>query len=44
MDMGGSPDELSEKLVMQEKWNKGWRMNCDIGEAMEELENELWCR
>ena len=39
--MGGSPGELSEKLVMQEKQKKGWRMNCDIGEAMEGLEIEL---
>ena len=39
--MGGSPDELSEELVMQEKLKKGWRMNCDISEAMEGLENEL---
>ena len=36
--MGGSPGELSEKLVTQEKRNKGWRMNCDVGEATEELE------
>ena len=39
--MGGSPDELSEELVMQEKRKKGWRMNCDVGEATEGLENEL---
>ena len=39
--MGGSPGELSEELLMQEKRKKGWRMNCDIGEAMEGLENEL---
>ena len=28
--MGGSPSELSEELVMQEKRKKGWRMNCDV--------------
>ena len=39
--MGGSPGELSEDLVTQEKRKKGWRMNCDVGEAMEGLENEL---
>ena len=38
---GGSPDELSEELVTQEKQKKGWRMNCDVGEATEGLENEL---
>ena len=31
--MGGSPGELSEELVMQEKQKKDWRMNCDVGEA-----------
>ena len=40
-NMGSLPGELSEELVMQEKQKKGWRMNCDIGEAMEWLENEL---
>ena len=39
--MGGSPGELSGELVMQEKQKKGWRMNCDVGEAMDGLENEL---
>ena len=39
--MGGSPGELSEELVTQEKRKKGWRMNCDVGEATEGLENEL---
>ena len=33
--MGGSPGELSEKLVTKEKRKKGWRMNCDVGEATE---------
>ena len=41
MGTGDSPGELSEKLVTQEKRKKGWRMNCDVGEATEELENEL---
>ena len=39
--MGGSPSELSEELVTYEKREKGWRMNCDVGEATEGLENEL---
>ena len=39
--MGGSPGELSEDLVTYEKRKKGWRMNCDVGEATEGLENEL---
>ena len=26
----------------EEKRKKGWRMNCDVGEATEGLENELW--
>ena len=39
--MGGSPGELSEELVTWEKRKKGWRMNCDVGEAAEGLENEL---
>ena len=39
--MRGSPSEFSEELVMQEKQNKGWRMNCDVGEATDVLENEL---
>ena len=39
--MGDSPGELGEELVTQEKRKKGWRMNCDVGEATEGLENEL---
>ena len=39
--MGGSPGELSEELVTQEKRKKGWRMDCDVGEATEGLEKEL---
>ena len=35
------PGELSEELVTQEKRKKDWRMNCDVGEATEGLENEL---
>ena len=41
--MGGSPGELNEELVTQEKRKKGLRTNCDVGEATEGLENEL-CR
>ena len=37
----GSPGELSEELVTWEKRKKSWRMNCDIGETTEGLENEL---
>ena len=40
-NMGGSPGELSEELVTYEKRKKDWRMNCDVGEATEGLENEL---
>ena len=40
MSMGGSPGELSEELVMQEKRKKGWRMSCNVGEVTERLENE----
>ena len=39
--MCGSPGELSEELVTQEMRKKGWRMNCDVGEATEGFENEL---
>ena len=39
--MGSSPGGLSEELVTWEKLKKGWRMNCDVGEATEGLENEL---
>ena len=42
--MGGSPGELSEELVTYEKRKKSWRMNCDVGEATERLENELCSR
>ena len=39
--MGGSPGELSEELVTYGKPEKSWRMNCDVGEVTERLENEL---
>ena len=44
LNMSGSLCELSEELVTQEKQKKGWRMNCDVGEATEGLENDLWRR
>ena len=37
--MGGSPGDVSERPVTQEKRKKGWRMICDVGEATEALEN-----
>ena len=40
-EQSGSPGELSEELVTEEKRKKGWRMNCDVGKATEGLENEL---
>ena len=30
VSMGGSPGELSEELVTQEKRKKSWRMKCDV--------------
>ena len=33
--------EISEELMTYEKRKKGWRMNCDVGEATEGLGNEL---
>ena len=42
--MGGSPGELSEELVTYEKQKNGCGINCDVGEATEGLENELWRR
>ena len=38
--MGGSPGDVSENPVTQEKPKKGWRMRCDVGEATDGLENE----
>ena len=40
--MGGSPDDVTEEPVTLEKRNKGWKMICDVAEAAEGLENELW--
>ena len=40
--MGGSPGDVSENPVTQEKRKKGWRMNCGVGKATEGLENDLW--
>ena len=39
--MAGSPGDVSENPVTYERQKKGWRMSCDVGEAMEGLENEL---
>ena len=39
--MDGSQGDVSENPVTQEKQKKGWRMNCDVGETTEGLENEL---
>ena len=39
--MGCSPSELSEDNVTWERRKKGRRMNCDVDEATEGLENEL---
>ena len=41
MSSAGSGGELNEELVTCEKRKKGWRMNCDVGEATEGFENEL---
>ena len=37
----GSPGDVSEEPMTQEKRKKGGRMICDVDEATEELENEL---
>ena len=39
--MYGSPGDVSEEPVTQEKRKKGWRMTCDVSEATEGLGNEL---
>ena len=39
--MGGSPGDVSEEPVTQEKRKKDWRMSYDVDEAREGLENEL---
>ena len=41
LTMGGSPGDVSEEPVTQEKRKKGWRMSCGVREATEGLENEL---
>ena len=41
LGMGSQPGELNEELVTQKKREKDWRMNCDVGKAMEGLDNEL---
>ena len=38
--MGGSPGDVGEVPVTQVKQRKGCRMSCDVGEAMQDLENE----
>ena len=40
-NMGGSSGELSEELMTQEKRKKSCKMNCDVGEATEVLDNDL---
>ena len=40
-NMGGSPSDVSEEPVRYETRKKGWRLNCDVGEATEGLENDL---
>ena len=42
--MGGSPGDVSENPVMYEKRKRVWEWACDVGEATEGLENELWRR
>ena len=39
--MNGSPGDVSEEPVTQEKRKKGSRMSSDVCEATEGLENEL---
>ena len=39
--MGGSPDDVGEVPVTEVKRREGWRMDCDVSEATEGLENEL---
>ena len=41
ISIGGTPDDVSEEPETYEKPKKDWRMSCDVGEATEELENEL---
>ena len=42
--MGGSPGDVGEVPVMYVKQRKGCRMICDVDEATEGLDNELWRR
>ena len=38
--MGGLPGDVRENPVTYERRKKGWRMNCDVGEVTESLENQ----
>ena len=38
--IGGSPGDITEEPLTKEMQNKAWRMSCDVGEAIERLENE----
>ena len=38
--MGGSPGDVNEEPVSQEKRKKSWRMSCDVGEATDGLKND----
>ena len=40
--MGGSPGDVGQVPVTKVKQREGCRMSCDVGEATEGLENELW--
>ena len=40
-NMGGSSGDVGEVLVTWVKQRKGCKINCDVGEATEGLENEL---
>ena len=44
LNMGSSPGDVCDELVMQVKQHKACRMGCGIDEAMVKLENELWRR
>ena len=39
--MGGSPGDVSEEPMTQEKRRKGCRMSYDVGKVTEGFENEL---
>ena len=34
--MGGSPGDVSEEPVTQEKQKKGWRMSCNVGKQQKD--------